>query len=91
MANIMSNDKLSKFISLEIVMSLAVTSFLVGVSYAVLANDQKHQSEGLETVKVQQNKIKKSISAIEKDTAVIRNEQEHIKRDVESILKLLSK
>jgi len=91
-----SNNKLSRIFSVEIVGSLLVTAFLVGGSYFTLANSQENSDREMKSVKAQQASMSKDISKIQTDTAVILNEQKHMtktlehhNRDIKKILELL--
>ena len=94
----MSTTRLSKILSVEVMGSMLAIAFAIGGTYTTLANGQEAQGAELNDVKKQQAAIVRTISKIQTDTAVIRNEQTHLSRaindhskDIKRILEILMK
>lgn len=96
--NDVSNSKMSKLFSVEIVGSVIATAFIMGMGYKALASDQDVATKRIEDIELRQKTINQTVSSIQTDTAVIRNEQQHMNKtlerhsdDIQQVLKLLMK
>lgn len=89
-----SNSKMSRFITLEFLASAAISIFMMGGGYMAIASEQKvakeerleaklETSKKIEKIETQQQFMKDTMANIEKDTAVIRNDQEHMTKTLE--------
>ena len=93
-----SNSKMLRFITSEMIIWLAVTIFLFGASYMTFAAEQKTAKEErvdtktkIEKMDLQQESIKATVASIQLDTAVIRNDQEHMSKTLERNTKSIEK
>lgn len=78
-----SNNKLSKFLSIEIVGSMLITAFMVGVTWNSLAGDVSATDKKVSKVEVKHTELETSIQSIQVDVAVVKTNQEHLKDDIE--------
>ena len=79
----MSNNKLSKFLSAEILGSMLVTAFLVGVTYQSLAKDVSATDGKVATVEKKYDRMEDNVTRIQVDMAVVKTNQENIKTDID--------
>jgi len=93
-----SNNKMSKLFSFEIIGSVLATAFIMGMGYKALASDQVTANKRIEKIEAVQGQMQTTVSSIQTDTAVIRNDQEHMtktleknSRSIEKVLELLMK
>ena len=77
-----SNNKLSRFFTVEIVGSMLFTAFVVGVTYSALAKDTKQAHDKTVLVETKQEEMEKDVTAIQIDVAVVRANQERIQEDL---------
>ena len=78
----LTNNKLARFFSMEIVGSMAIMAFTVGATYATLAAGQEKTDERVKEIEQKQKTIERAVIGIQTDTAILRNEQQHIKEDL---------
>ena len=93
-----SNSKMSKLFSVEIVGSIIATAFIMGAGYRALAGDQEQANiriaettQKIHDIERQQQSIKSTVANIQTDTAVIRNDQTHMNKTLEKNSKSIEK
>lgn len=79
-----SNNTLSRVFSLEMVGSLLATAFLVGMTWNSLAKDVKDTDGKVGRVEQKHIELETNVQSIRIDMAVVKTNQEHIKRDFET-------
>jgi len=96
--NIKSNLDLSRLISIELLGSLLVSAFLIGVTYKSLAANDQQTDDKVKEVKQNQNLIRTSVANMTTDIAIIKTEQEYVKKqlqeqkaDLKTIRRILEK
>jgi len=87
----LSNKGLSKYITIELIASLVVTAFAIGVTYSALAAGQTKANEKIEKIEVKVHRFATDISQIKIDTAVMKTEQKNMKDDIKEILNILQR
>lgn len=78
-----SNKGLSRLLSVEVMGSMLVTAFIVGVTYSSLASDVKSGDAELMQVKQEVKKTTADVSSIKTDIAVVKTTQGHLQDDIE--------
>lgn len=81
--NDMTNLKLSKIVSAELLGSIAATIFIVGVTWSSLAKDVESAEHKITKVEKKQTDLEGSVQSIEVDIAVVKSTQGEIRREVE--------
>lgn len=82
-----SNRLVSKVFSIEMI----VLVFTVGVSWATLAKSQDVQAINIDSNTKEIAEVKKALNRIEKDTAIIVNDQKHVRALMERVLNIVEK
>jgi len=75
MANDVSNTKVVKFLSLEMLGSLLMSALLVGISYGSLSQEQQSQSDEVKSLKIKQQEIKSAVEGIRVSIATVEANQ----------------
>lgn len=92
----MTNLKLSKIVSMEVLMSILATVFIVGVTWSSLAKDVESAESQIGKVESAQLDLEQSVQSIEVDIAVVKTTQSQIRHelkeqsdDISEVLRLL--
>jgi len=78
-----SNNTLSRVFSIEVIGSLLVTAFMVGMTWSSLAKDVNATDGKVGRVEEKHKEMENNVHTIRVDLAVVKTNQEHIKRDFE--------
>ena len=70
-----SNSKVVKFLSLEMIASLLMSALLVGISYGSLSKEQQSQGDEVKSLKVKQQEIKSAVEGIRVSIATVEANQ----------------
>lgn len=87
--NDISNRGLGKLLSIELFISLLGGATVIGITYGMLSSDILANEKRVTKVEQQQRELTKDIQQIKTDTAIMRNEQSHMKNNINQILYLL--
>lgn len=71
-----------RVVSVEVVISLFVMLMTFYGGYSVLADDQIEAEQEIEAIQTEQEHIKRSVQHIDKNIAIMKAEQMHIKEDL---------
>jgi len=85
----MAEKGFKDLLTMQNIGSLVVAVFLIGVAYQDLAYGQDEASKRADKIEAEQQEIKDTVVSIQQDTAVMRNEQKHIKDTLEDIKEML--
>ena len=72
-----TNNKLGKFLSIEILGTMFAGAFAIGGVYATLSTQQTALAAEQERTAGKLERMERDVGEIKKDVAVMRNEQEH--------------
>lgn len=94
----MTNNRLAKFLSVENIGSLITIAFVFGMGYSALASESAETKAKLSNMKIEQKQLVTDVQTIQTDIAVIKNDQQHVKRqlreqkdDLKRVLMILEK
>jgi len=79
----MTNNRLGKLLSVENLITIILVVVAVTGSYQSLASDNANTKMQVASVKKQQKEIVKSVATIQLNVAVILNEQQHAKEQMD--------
>lgn len=79
----LTNQGLSRLISVEVFGSIVFTAFVVGVTYSSLATEVRSSDEEIGTVKEELQRTTSDVGDIKTDIAVVKTTQGHLQDDIE--------
>ena len=78
-----SNNKLGRFITIEILASILISFFVAGTAWGLISKQVDSTDSEVTGVKARQEKIAEDVSNIKTDVGIIKAGQKNIKEDVE--------
>ena len=78
-----TNNKLSRLLSIEVVGSLLVTAFIVGVTWNSVAKDVQAADAKVQRVEKKNAELDQNMQSIKVDVAVVKTNQEHISKEID--------